>query len=130
MIKNVFLKSAIRRPVRNLMLALLVGVATFATVLRAAEYIIVRDEIVRVEGFYRSIGFLSTADPARRNFLDFEDTAWLNVVEQSAYVNTVDMRSLVTGEFEGIFNSENFRMLHSSPYFEGSVWHDIAKSYT
>jgi len=120
---NVFLKSAIRSPIQNLMLMLLVGIAVFAATLRAAEYIIVRAEIARVESFYRSIGFLSTIDPIRQNFIDFDDRTWQDVISQSPYVESMDLRSLVTGELEGIFNSENIRILYSSPYFAGETWY-------
>ena len=124
MIKKVFLQSVIRRPVRNLVLVLLVGTAVFAAVLRAAEYIIVRDEIARIESFYRSIGFLSTVDPARRNFLDFEDTRWQEVIEQSQYVDFIDSRSLVTGELVDMYNTENMRILWGSPFFSGETWYE------
>jgi hypothetical protein len=54
---NLFLKSTFRRPVRSLILFLLIAAAAFGFVLRAAEFVVVRDRIFEIAGFYRTIGF-------------------------------------------------------------------------
>jgi hypothetical protein len=58
MLKNPFFKFVLRRPLRNLVLFLLIGAAAFAFVLRTTEFMVVRDGIYEAAGFYRSIGFL------------------------------------------------------------------------
>ena len=127
--KNVFMKSVIRRPIRNLVLTLLVGIACFAMTLRAAEFIFVSDEIARIESFFRSIGFLSTRDPLNRNYLDFSDNRWQDIIEQNRFVNFVDRRRMITGELEGMFNGDNTRLAFSSPYLHERSWHDFETEY-
>jgi hypothetical protein len=51
MIKDIFMKTVVRQPIRNLVLLLLVGVAVFFATLRASEYIIVRSELNKIESF-------------------------------------------------------------------------------
>lgn len=51
---NVFLRSTRRQPVKALCLALVIGFVTFAFVGRVSEYLLIRQETERLEGYYRS----------------------------------------------------------------------------
>ena len=55
---NLFLKSAMRQPLRSLLMAMLIAASTFTFVARAAEYIAVSDRMDDIAGFYRAIGVL------------------------------------------------------------------------
>ncbi|MDR2167289.1 MAG: ABC transporter permease [Clostridiales bacterium] len=101
---NVFFKTYIRQSWRSLLLALLVGVAAFAFVARAVEYIVVRDEIARIEGFYRSIGFLQHPDwiPATMGEA-------VEIIAQSPYLHFYETGPAVQGVLpEGMLNADYF----------------------
>ncbi|MCL2416118.1 MAG: hypothetical protein FWD01_04815, partial [Defluviitaleaceae bacterium] len=101
--KNVFIKSILRQPTRSLLLILLIGLASFAFVLRTVEYVVVRNQIIEISGFYRSIGFLY-ADTV---FGDISQAA--EIIRESPHVEFIDQRRT----FEGILR--DFR----NPDFEG-----------
>ncbi|MCL2168675.1 MAG: ABC transporter permease [Defluviitaleaceae bacterium] len=61
--RNVFFTSLRRQPVRGVLLSVLVAVATFAFVARVTEFVIVSEEIDRIEGEYSSIGILAPIRP-------------------------------------------------------------------
>jgi len=60
---NVFLKSSFREPIRAILLAVLLCVATFFFVSRAVEYQIVTTETERIGGHYRSVVFFAPIAP-------------------------------------------------------------------
>jgi len=95
---NIFFKSMMRQPIRALILSVLMGAAAFAFVARATEFIVVRDELGRIEAFYRSIGILS---PLRfNNFtVDHDVTRALDIVEGSRHVAISDTRRFTQGVF-------------------------------
>jgi ABC-type lipoprotein release transport system permease subunit len=96
--RNVFLVSVLRQPVRTLVLAVLIGVAAFAFIARAAEYIIVSNEIDRIEAFSRSIGVFSPIDP--QNFTEGHDVTYAAaVVAASPHVAFEDRRVFTQGVF-------------------------------
>jgi hypothetical protein len=103
--KNIFIKSIYRQPIRIFILTLLIGIATFAAVLRATEFVIVRNEINRIEGFYRGVGSLvyPLSERAAPMILNFDDLAWYDIVAGSPYVEFADRRRIITGYLnEGI----------------------------
>ena len=57
--ENMFLKSILRQPVRSFLLILLIAAASFAFVVRSVEYIVVREQIQTIAGFYNSVGILT-----------------------------------------------------------------------
>ena len=118
--KNVFLKSILRQPLRALLLVVLVGVAAFAFVARATEYIIVTNEIARIESFYRSVGVLSPINP--QNITDSHDvTAAAQVVGASRYVAFQDARVFTQGVLADRTNtiSNLVAFNHLTPAMEG-----------
>ena len=96
MTRRLFLKFCARRPVLAFLLCAMVGLASFAFVARAAEYIVVRGELLRIEGLYRAIGMLSPLE-----FTDFTNdhdvtrAAQLIVADQRVVVS--DTRRFTTG---------------------------------
>ena len=53
---NLLIKSMIRQPLRTVLLALLIFLATFAFVLRTVEYLVVRSQIYEIAEYYRAVG--------------------------------------------------------------------------
>ncbi|MDR2166726.1 MAG: hypothetical protein LBE35_02605 [Clostridiales bacterium] len=96
MMRNVFTKSAGRRPLRSLILVLLVFVAAFAFVARATEYNIIRNELNRMESTYRSIGFLSPIFPENIS-RDMDAAQAAEIVAASPFVAWEDRRVFVQG---------------------------------
>ena len=93
---NVFMKSVLRQPIRTLVLAMLIGIAAFAFVARAAEFVIVRAEIRRVEGLFRSIGMLSPIDP--QNITQDHDVTYAaEIIAASRYLAFEDRRVFTQG---------------------------------
>jgi len=101
---DIFIKTVVRQPIRNLVLLLLVGAAVFSVVLRASEYIILRSELNEIEGFYRSIGYLSSN--IEGNQLNFDDMRWQEIITQSPYVDFADIRRPVIGEAHVIIGTD------------------------
>lgn len=100
---NIFLKSIMRQPARTLLLALLVMVGTFALVARVTEYIIVSEEVARLEGHYRSFGVLSPIN--RRDVTNDHDArAAAEVISASPFVAYADERVFVQGVLADITN--------------------------
>ena len=68
--KNIILKSMFRQPLRTGLLAILIGLASFAFFFRTIEYMVVREQVAELGAMYRAIGFLRTD-----NFWDDVSTA-------------------------------------------------------
>lgn len=62
MSNKVFTKSLMRKPLKLLVWALLIFVIGFAFTAKMTEYLVVRGEIERIEGYYRAIGRISAFD--------------------------------------------------------------------
>jgi len=86
--KNVFIKSMLRQPVRSLLLILLIGVASFAFVVRAVEYVVVRRQIQEIASFYNSIGVLHHVD----GNIAADISAAAELISSSPYVVFEDKR--------------------------------------
>ena len=102
---NIYIKSTLRRPIRNLLLALLLGIASFTIVFRFAEHTIIENEIHRIEGFYRAIGYLRGPN-AVQGRIDVGNNVveGANVVAKSPYVTFVDHRRWAVGALHEIKN--------------------------
>jgi len=111
--KNVFLKSMFRQKLRSLLVFLLIGLAAFGFVLRAVEYVVVREQIMRAAEFYQSAGFISS--PV--HFGDVSDG--IRLIEASPYIGFQDGRRAAQGFIEGVQNADVTGMHTLSPHFEG-----------
>jgi len=117
MIKNIFLKSKLRQPVRNIILVMLIGIAAFAFVSRVAEYAIVRGEILRIEERYRSIGYLQHRDfvptpPAWGQLLpplrDVNAIPAAEIISRSPHILREDRRQFIQGILPEGMSNTNF----------------------
>ena len=106
----------LRQPVRTLLLVLLIAAASFAFVLRAVEFIVVRERIAEISGFFRSVGVLS-----HRDGIETDVTDVIEYIAGNRYVADVDMRRGFEANLDGMTNA----------YIEGSrLWQaEIAYEY-
>ncbi len=95
---NVFRKENRRRVLFTLTLTLLAAALSFGFVSRAVEYLAVRQELERLSGKYRTIGWLTSADG------DIEAGAQL--IEASPYVETADGRGYLWGALTDLYNAD------------------------
>ena len=70
---NIFLRSTRRQPMRAVCLVLVMLFVTFAFVGRVSEYLLIKQETERLEGYYRAIGTL-------------EGTPWTDTRQAAAYL--------------------------------------------
>ena len=98
--KNVFIKSMLRQPLRTALLVLLIGVASFAFVLRTAEFVIVRRQIYATAEYYRSTGFLS------HPLLFGDVNEGVALLTDSPHINLEDYRRSAEGIMRGQLNAD------------------------
>ena len=55
-------KSVMRRPLRLILLVLLLGAVSFGFTARAVEYLVVTRAVGELSEYYQSIGYLSSSD--------------------------------------------------------------------
>jgi len=118
--KNIFIKSVLRQPIRAFILAVLIGAAAFAFVARATEFIVVNDELTRIESFYRAVGILS---PLRTtNFTtDHDVSRALEVIESNRHVMISDTRHFTQGVYADMLNvsTQLFGEAYFNPVLHG-----------
>lgn len=100
--KNVFIISLLRRPLVSLLLLLAIGFVSFGFVGKAVEAVIVNRETQRLEGYYRSIGYLERIADADARPLN--EAAKL--IGQSPYIAYGDLMRQTGGFMEGIYNTD------------------------
>lgn len=54
--RNVFLKSAARKPLKSLIVFLLIGVISFGFMVKLVEYMVVTGETAKLEEYYKPVG--------------------------------------------------------------------------
>jgi len=115
------------------MLVILLAAASFVITLRVSEYIIIRQEITRIENYYRSIGYLwplgaggnmpvpvfravasarGLAEDAgyvltaveTRPYLDFTDNTWQDVISNDQRVTLADSRRIYSAQLLNMTN--------------------------
>ena len=108
--KNVFLKSTVRQLVRTILLAVLIGIASFFFVSRVVEYQIVTSETERIGGHYRSIGFFAPIEPTDETDL----TEVVEIISESPYFAFGDHNRYV---FSSLNHMKNADLERSDGYF-------------
>ena len=116
--RNIILKSMFRQPVRTILLALLLCVATFFFVSRGAEYQIVTSETERIAGHYRSIGFFA---PIRASADETDLTDVLEVISDSPYFDfgvhsrftLATLNDMYNTNFHGKGHARGYRRLYN-----------------
>jgi hypothetical protein len=101
---NVFIQSSLRQPIRTAFLFLLVSVISFAFVLRGTEFLLVRDRIYEIGGFYRSIGFLRVDGQIYANILagaEFITDSDFDVMEDRRRGAEVVLHNMLNADIRG-----------------------------
>ena len=108
--KNVFLKSTVRQFARAILLATLIGVASFFFVSRVVEYQIVTTETERIGGFYRSIGYFCGRNSA---------------LAQESFAPDDHLYEFQVRQWEGDYSAGDIArgaaLISDSPYFDFQV---------
>ena len=100
--QNVILKSIIRKPIIAILLTLLIGLISYGFVGKAVETILVYRETNRLEGYYRSIGYV-IKDPDSEEH-PFADAA--EIILQSSEVNYGDLQKNAVGVLQDSHNTD------------------------
>ena len=79
--KNIYITSMMRQPVRTMLLMLLIATASFTFVMRATEYIVVRNQISEMSVFFQSVGVLS-----HREGITADVSPAMNLIAESPFV--------------------------------------------
>lgn len=95
--RNVFLKSAVRKPFKSLIVFLLIGVISFGFMMKLVEYMVVIDETAKLEEYYKPVGRLRPDDA---NIWYIDDGAAL--LEADAAVDYLDINRAFTCSVDGV----------------------------
>ncbi len=95
---NVFRKENRRRILFTLTLTILTAALSFGFVSRAIEYLAVRQELERLSDYYRTIGWLTSAD---------ENIAvGAEIIKESPYVETAEGGGYLWGALTDLYNAD------------------------
>ncbi|MCL2350043.1 MAG: ABC transporter permease [Defluviitaleaceae bacterium] len=126
--KNIFMRSVMRQPGRTLLLALLILAAAFAFVARVVEYVIVNDEINRIEGLYNAVGNLVPVNP--QNITQSHNVAAAaDVLVQSPLVAYDDRRVFAQGVLHGMTNVASQHFDRNVMFFPNLAGLDINNNH-
>jgi len=104
--RNVFLRSMRRSWLRSGMLFVLIGLAAFGFVLRAVEFMVVREQIMDAALFYRTSGHI-------RHPMRFGDVSeGIFAIEHSPYLDLQDGRRAAQGFLQGMQNADVSGITH------------------
>jgi hypothetical protein len=96
---NLFMKFMLRRPVRSVLLLLLVAVMSFVFIMNAVEFIVVQGELERLGGRYPPVGFIT---PLEHNVSDV--TQAVHAIEGYRDLALTDWRRSVSGIMHNVKN--------------------------
>ncbi|MEN6593377.1 MAG: FtsX-like permease family protein [Clostridiaceae bacterium] len=99
--KNIFFLSAVRQPVRTILLFLLISLISFSFVSRTVEYVVVRRETERLGSYYRSIGTLKPTEKAQTDV-----SAGAALLADNPYIAYTDSRRYCPGVLKDLYNSD------------------------
>lgn len=91
-------KSVVRRPLRLILLVLLLGAVSFGFTARAVEYLVVTRAVGELSEYYQSIGYLSSSDG--------DVTQGAQLLAESDLVAINDVQRFCSGTLHGIYNSD------------------------
>lgn len=120
--KNIILKSLLRKPIIAILLTLLIGLVAYGFVGKAVETIIVWRETNRLEGYYRSIGYI-TKDWEGEEHSYAEGAA---LIEQSPSVAFGDLRKQTAGFMQDYYNTDfdsGTMDVPDTPFTAASLWY-------
>lgn len=99
--KNVILKSTIRKPIVTILLTLLIGFISYGFIGKVVETIIVYRETNRLEGYFRSIGYLTKTE-ADKTENSYE--AGAELIRQSLALASDDLQKSSAGVPRDFYN--------------------------
>ncbi|MCL2592332.1 MAG: hypothetical protein FWD82_03105 [Defluviitaleaceae bacterium] len=108
--KNVFVKSMFRQIVKSILLMVIIAIVAFAFVLRATEYILVRNQIEGIANSYNTIGFLQ----GRHSLDDISDGA--RAIGSSPHVRLEQQRRTAEGVMQGVLSGDVAGMNMAIPF--------------
>jgi hypothetical protein len=98
---NVSLKSLVRQPVQSLLLFLLIGLISFASLSQMTEYWLIRNKIDELGSYYHTVGTLQTINKDGNVFKGAE------LISKSPYVALEDRRRSCSGVLQGgLYNAD------------------------
>jgi len=100
-----------RQPLRTLLLVLLIVAASFSLVIRAVEYIAVRDQIDKISDFFSGVGTLS-----HRDGITVDVSEAIAYLSNNRYIGFYDRRR----GFEGTLQNMNNAYIQGSLYWRAS----------
>ena len=109
--KNIYIKSMLRQPIRSMLLVLLIATASFAFVVRAVEYIVVRDRITEMSNFFHNVGVLT-----HRGGITADVSQVMDFISNNPYVAHYDKRRGFEGNLVGMYNAH----IDGSHYWQSS----------
>lgn len=112
--RDVYVKSTLRQPVRTVFIFLLIGFISFAFIARATEYMVVQNETTRLGKFCQSIGKLYPVDV--KNKETFYVNAAAEVLAKSGYLDFYDKQQTVSGVLNGMDNTDVFGLSSDVEY--------------
>lgn len=120
--KNVILKSIFRKPIVAILLTLLIGLVSYGFVGKAVETIIVWRETNRLEGYYRSIGYITKDFEGEEHY--YAEGAAL--IEQNPAFAFGDQRKQAAGFMQDYYNTDFDYGTMDVPetlYADASLWY-------
>lgn len=120
--QNVILKSIIRKPIIAILLTLLIGLISYGFVGKAAETIIVDRETTRLEGYYRSIGYITQENPDNEKN---PYSAAVDLVQQNPELDYDDPQRQTAGFMRDFYNLDYLSGTMDAPetaYSNASSW--------
>ncbi len=121
--ENTILKSILRKPIVGLLLMVLVGLVSYGFVGKAVETILIWRETNRLEGYYRSIGYVVKKSTEPENEPQFFEAA--KIVRQSDFLAYDDLPIQVIGVMHDHYNVDyDFGTMDipETDYIHGSEW--------
>lgn len=117
--RNVFLKSAVRKPLKSLIVFLLIGVISFGFMVKLVEYMVVTGETAKLEEYYKPVGRL------RPESLENDLTAeGAELLKTDSSIDYLDINRGYTGVVDGIPAGDadnSIDLLKNISYFYGTV---------
>ena len=101
--KNIFMKSMLRHPIKTALLMILIAVASFSFVMRSAEYMVINEKINEISGFFRAIGHLEYTGGA---WMSADVRRAAETVSSSPYVAFDDRRRTVEAVLMDMANTD------------------------
>jgi len=111
----------VRQPVRTALLSLVIAIASFMFVLRAMEFIVVRDRISVISGLFQtqSVGILTHRDGPQADV-----SPAIEVISQNPYVSFYDRRRGFEGNLIGMQNAYSI----GSRYWMSSFFYNYMRN--